>query len=93
MQLRERTGQLTGVAETLMIALYARAVETQRPETILSDRKAVEIAEGLDYDFSKYEKGSASQLGCVIRARACDRLVLNQSCVGESPDCTAQRLA
>ncbi|BAU40254.1 class I SAM-dependent methyltransferase [Leptolyngbya sp. O-77] len=77
MQLREPTDQLTGVAETLMITLYARAIETQRPEPILSDRKAVEIAESLDYDFSKYENGWASQLGCVIRARAIDRIVQN----------------
>jgi O-methyltransferase involved in polyketide biosynthesis len=77
MRLREPTNNLTGVAETLMITLYARAIETQRPEPILSDPKAVEIAESLDYDFSKYEKGWASQLGCVIRARAVDRIVQN----------------
>jgi O-methyltransferase involved in polyketide biosynthesis len=77
MQLREPTNQLTGVAETLMITLYARASETQRPKPILSDCQAVEIAESLDYDFSKYEKGWTSQLGCVLRARACDRMVQN----------------
>lgn len=77
MQLREPTHNLTGVAETLMITLYARAIETQRPDPILSDRKAVEIAEHLDYDFSKYEKGWGSQLGCVIRARSIDRVVQN----------------
>ncbi|NJO72553.1 MAG: class I SAM-dependent methyltransferase [Leptolyngbyaceae cyanobacterium RM1_406_9] len=60
-----------------MITLYARAIETQHPDPILSDRKAVEIAEQLDYDFSKYEKGWASQLGCVIRARAIERIVQN----------------
>jgi len=77
MQLRQSTNQLTGVAETLMITLYARVVETQRLDAILSDRQAVEIAESLDYDFSKYEKSWTSQLGCVIRARACDRIVQN----------------
>jgi O-methyltransferase involved in polyketide biosynthesis len=55
MQLREPTHHLTGVAETLMITLYARAlakplrcllavgysrIETQRPEPILSDRQS-----------------------------------------------------
>jgi len=60
-----------------MITLYARAIETQQPDPILSDHKAVEIAEQLDYDFSKYEKGWASQLGCVIRASAYDRIVHN----------------
>jgi O-methyltransferase involved in polyketide biosynthesis len=77
MQLREPTHQLTGVAETLMITLCARAIETQRSEPILYDHKAVEIAEQVDYDFSKYEKGWASQLGCVIRARVIDRIVQN----------------
>jgi O-methyltransferase involved in polyketide biosynthesis len=77
MRLQESTGDLTGVAETLMITLYARAIETQRLEPILIDRKAVEIAESLDYDFSKYENGWASQLGCLIRARAIDRIVQN----------------
>uniref|UniRef100_A0A7C3KKK4 Class I SAM-dependent methyltransferase n=1 Tax=Oscillatoriales cyanobacterium SpSt-418 TaxID=2282169 RepID=A0A7C3KKK4_9CYAN len=77
MRLQESTAELTGVTETLLITLYARAIETQRPDPILSDRKAVEIAESLDYDFSKYEKGWTSQLGCVIRARACDRIVQN----------------
>jgi O-methyltransferase involved in polyketide biosynthesis len=77
MQLREPTHDLTGVAETLMITLYARAIETQRPDPILSDRKAVEIIEHLDYNFSKYEKGWGSQLGCIIRARAIDRIVQN----------------
>lgn len=32
MRLQEPTGDLTGVAETLTITLYARAIETQRPE-------------------------------------------------------------
>jgi O-methyltransferase involved in polyketide biosynthesis len=81
MQMREPvqapTHDLTGVAETLMITLYARAIETQRPDPILSDRKAVEMTKHLDYDFTKYEKGWGSQLGCVIRARAIDRIVQN----------------
>jgi hypothetical protein len=72
MQLQEPAPELTGVAETLTITLYARAIETQCPEPILSDPQAVAIAQQLNYDFSKYEKGWISQLGCVIRARAYD---------------------
>jgi O-methyltransferase involved in polyketide biosynthesis len=71
----ERTQQLTGVAETLMITLYARVVETQRSDSLLQDPKAVEIAQRTDYDFSKYQKGWASQLGVVIRVREYDELV------------------
>jgi O-methyltransferase involved in polyketide biosynthesis len=77
MQLRESTDQLTGVTETLMITLYARAFEAQRSEPILNDCKAVEIIEHLDYDFSKYEQGWGSQLGCVIRVKILDRIVQN----------------
>jgi O-methyltransferase involved in polyketide biosynthesis len=76
-QLQESTQDLTGVAETLMITLYARAIETQRPDPILIDHQAVEMAEHLDYDFSKYEKGWGSQLGSVIRAKTIDRIVQN----------------
>ncbi len=71
----EQTQQLTGVAETLMITLYARVVETQRGDSLLQDPKAVEIAQSVDYDFSKYQKGWASQLGVTIRVREYDRLV------------------
>ncbi|MEM9276430.1 MAG: class I SAM-dependent methyltransferase [Cyanobacteria bacterium P01_F01_bin.143] len=69
------TARLTGVPETLMITLYARFTETQRPLPILSDPKAVEIATRVDYDFAKYSQGWGSQLGCVIRAKECDRIV------------------
>lgn len=69
--------QLHGVPETLMITLYARAVESQRSRPILDDPKAVEILNQLDYDFSKFEQGWASQLGCAIRAGQIDRIVQN----------------
>lgn len=43
MQLQDPMPDLTGAAETLMITLYARAVETQHPALILSDPQAVGI--------------------------------------------------
>ncbi len=69
--------QLHGVPETLMITLYARAVESQRSRPILDDPKAVEILNQLDYDFSKFEQGWASQLGCAIWTGQIDRIVQN----------------
>lgn len=71
------TTQLTGVPETLMITLYARAMEQQQPNPILLDQKAVEIIDQIDYDFSKFKQGWSSQLGCVIRAGHIDRIVQN----------------
>ncbi|MBO9998153.1 MAG: class I SAM-dependent methyltransferase [Cyanobacteria bacterium SID2] len=69
--------QLTGVAETLMITLYARYLETQRSDRLFRDPKAVAIVERTHYDFEKYAKGWASQLGVAIRVREFDRLVQN----------------
>ncbi len=72
---KEAADQLTGVAETLMITLYARYVETQRSDSFFQDPKAVEIVERTNYDFDKYAKGWASQLGVVIRVQEYDRIV------------------
>lgn len=73
---KETTDKITGVSETLMITLYARYVELQRQDAIIKDQKALEIVNKIEYDFTKYAQGWASQLGCVIRAETYDRLVL-----------------
>ncbi|MHA2295070.1 MAG: class I SAM-dependent methyltransferase [Candidatus Hodarchaeales archaeon] len=51
---------LTGHPETLLIPLYIRAKESQRPDPLIKDEKAVEMVDGIDYDFSrvKYRKGT-----------------------------------
>jgi O-methyltransferase involved in polyketide biosynthesis len=66
---------LMGVPETLMITLYARSWETQQPDAILTDQKAVEMTQRLDYDFGKFAGGWSSRLGCVLRAALYDRYV------------------
>jgi O-methyltransferase involved in polyketide biosynthesis len=45
--------QLGRVAETLLVPLYARAVETRRKRPILRDAKAVEMVESIDWDFER----------------------------------------
>jgi len=47
---------LSGVSETLLIPLYYRALESQRPDAILKDEKAVELTHHLDYDFSQLNR-------------------------------------
>jgi len=73
---KESTAKLQGVPETLMITLYGRYTEQSYSDCILKDEKAVEIAEKIDYDFSKYAQGWASQLGTVIRAKNIDNLLI-----------------
>ncbi|WP_414544554.1 class I SAM-dependent methyltransferase [Nostoc sp. CCY0012] len=74
---QESTAKITGVAETLMITLYARYLETNRDDGVIKDEKAVEIVETIDYDFTKFTSGWASLLGSAIRAKSFDQAVIN----------------
>jgi O-methyltransferase involved in polyketide biosynthesis len=44
------------IQETLLLPLWGRAYETQKANPRLVDKKAVEIVEKLDYDFSAIVK-------------------------------------
>jgi len=53
----ETTNQdLSGVAETLLIPLYNRAMESQRPDAIMKDEKAVALVTQMSYDFDQVRK-------------------------------------
>lgn len=67
--------KLEGVSETLLIPLWARAVETKRPEPIIRDVLAVQMMEKLEYDFVKFEKARLSQVGVAIRTELLDKAV------------------
>src|SRR5512137_1034022 len=43
---------ITNISETLLIPLYCRAKETQSKNSVISDRKAVEITEQLNKIFA-----------------------------------------
>lgn len=47
---------LNGVPETLLIPLFYRAKETQSSNPLICDKKAVEIVDSLQYDFSMCNK-------------------------------------
>ena len=47
---------LSAVAETLLIPLYNRAMESQRPDAMLKDEKAVELVTKTALDFSLVRK-------------------------------------
>ena len=44
---------LTGVAETLLTTLYIRAMESQRPDALIKDEKAVMLVAQMSYDFDR----------------------------------------
>lgn len=65
---------LSGVPETMLQTIYARAKETKNRGAI-HDEKAVEIISKLDYDFSLADKDAAMHSGVIARTIVLDRLV------------------
>ncbi len=63
------------VADTLLIPLYMRSLETQRGNGIINDPVSCELVDKIDYDFEKYGKSNKSQVGTAIRIRCFDRAV------------------
>lgn len=68
--------KLTGIPETMLIPLWARAVESEREKPIIRDPKAVEMISRIDYDFSKFEKSWGSQVGVSVRTMLLDNAAL-----------------
>jgi O-methyltransferase involved in polyketide biosynthesis len=67
--------EISGVQETLLLPLWGRAFETETEHPRLIDRKAVEIINSLDYDFSSIQETQAlSQHGWVARSLHTDNL-------------------
>ena len=66
---------VTGVPETMVQTLYARAKETKKHNAKIKDEIAVELVERLDYDFSRADKDSAMTYGVIARTIVLDRMV------------------
>ena len=66
---------VTGVPETMVQTLYARAKETKKQNAKIKDEIAVELVEKLDYDFSKADKDNAMNYGVIARTIVLDRMV------------------
>ncbi|MEM1032838.1 MAG: class I SAM-dependent methyltransferase [Myxococcota bacterium] len=62
---------LGDIQETLLIPLLARAVETERNNGLVDDRRAVEIVAQIDYDFDRW-RGHPSLPGACLRTRIFD---------------------
>ncbi len=66
------------IQETLLLPLWGRAFETQKNKPRLIDKKALEIINQLDYDFSIIAKTqSMSQHGWVARSLHTDKMALD----------------
>lgn len=61
------------VSETLLIPLWARALEQQEAEPLVVDPIAAEIAARLDYDWNRIRLSRNDLAQCVVRLREFDR--------------------
>ena len=66
---------VTGVPETMVQTLYARAKETKKQNAKIKDEIAVELVKKLDYDFSIADKDKAMNYGVIARTIVLDRMV------------------
>ena len=64
---------LEGVSETLLIPLYIRAMETQRPDAMLRDEKAVAMVKTINYNFSRIKLQGHDEVALILRLREFDR--------------------
>lgn len=84
--------KLDGVMETLLITLFIRAKDAKSSSPVINDKKAVDIVNKIDYDFSKFDSAWASYYGVLARAKAMDKQVkrfirINPNCVIVSVGC------
>ena len=73
---------LGGVSETLLIPLYVRARESQRPGGMIQDEKAVAIIKQIGGDFSRFRLQGHDVVAVILRMNKFDnhvRLFLKQN--------------
>jgi O-methyltransferase involved in polyketide biosynthesis len=63
---------LDGVSETLLMTLYVRARESQRPDAMIKDDKAVAMVNQLVCDFSRLRMQRHDEIAVIMRMRKFD---------------------
>lgn len=72
---------INDLSATMLIPLWAKAIEYDRPDALLRDAQAKRMMGLIDFDFSIFAKAKGSQVGCCARAALLDnytRDFLNQ---------------
>lgn len=79
---------LSGVSETALLTLNARACEARRRDSVIDDPMAVTLLDSIDFDFAKF--GPAHQ-GIALRAKVFDNEA--ESYLAQHPSATVVALA
>jgi O-methyltransferase involved in polyketide biosynthesis len=64
---------LTKEKETMLLALYSRAMESRSKDPLLRDTMAEEAVERIDYDFERTKPSRVESLQVVLRSLQLDR--------------------
>lgn len=73
----ETNPSLSGVAETLLLPLYIRALESERHDALIKDEQAVDLIRRLNYDsswISKMMVDEEDKVALILRNREFDRV-------------------
>lgn len=81
---------MSGLSSTLLITLWAKAVELGRADALLHDEQAQRMMQMIDYDFKKFESAKLSQPGCCGRALIIDNET--QRFIEQHPNAVAVQL-
>ncbi len=68
---------LAGVSETLLMTLYVRALESQRPDGMIHDDKAVEMVNKIAVNFSRLRMQRHDQIAVIMRMKRFDKHTLD----------------
>ena len=69
--------RLGEVQETLLVPLYARAMESRRKRPILRDSKAAEMVDAIDWDYQRFGQ-RLRIVACTLRCSAFDKWVVEE---------------
>ncbi|MGJ3239155.1 MAG: class I SAM-dependent methyltransferase [Anaerolineae bacterium] len=83
--------RLTGVMETLLPVLYARAFESRQPNPIVHDAVALQWVERIEYDFSRFDDALLNNLGVAVRTAIFDEHT--REFIDQYPDATIINIA
>lgn len=64
--------QLSAHAETLLITLYSRALDSGSPDPVLGDPTAGDTVRRIDYDFGRLQVGTDEVVGTALRSKPLD---------------------
>ncbi|MBO6114762.1 MAG: class I SAM-dependent methyltransferase [Lachnospiraceae bacterium] len=82
---------ISGVPETMIQTLYARAKESKKKNHFIYDEQAIDIVSKLDYDFSKADKDMKMSSGVIARTIMLDKMV--KEYISKHPEATVVNIA